>query len=303
MQMKKAVLREDLMKITGDVVQAMVLGQMLYWTKTLDKVNDWLFEENKRLAEADLPQHEYNYGWIWKSAKEMREDLMFAFSEDAIQRAFSSLTQTGLLMKRNNPVLKYDRKLHYRIDLLFLRRKLKESGWEMTDFILDSTPQDAVSIPQGAESMTLCAETITEIKVETSNKETPIVPNGDIGLLFPTEQLSTDSPRIANRSAMASRSNAIPGKTAEFQARANRLLGRRPTTNWSRNEIKAAANCFDTTEEEWKLLEGYYAHRGEKDYYCRTTMITLLNNWASEIDKARSKQAASEQEEWKPRVI
>jgi len=102
---------------------------------------------------------------------------------------------------------------------------------------------------------------------------------------------------------MASRSNAIPGKTAEFQARANRLLGRRPTTNWSRNEIKAAANWLDTTEEEWKLLEGYYAHRGEKDYYCRTTMITLLNNWASEIDKARSKQAASEQEEWKPRVI
>lgn len=121
--------------------------------------------------------------------------------------------------------------------------------------------------------------------------------------LFPTEQLSTDSPRIANRSAMASRSNAISGKTAEFQARANRLLGRRPTTNWSRNEIKAAANCLDTTEEEWKLLEDYYAHRGEKDYYCRTTMITLLNNWASEIDKARSKQNVKEVEDWKPRVI
>lgn len=176
-QMKKAVLREDLMKITGDITQAMVLGQMLYWTKTLDKVNDWLFEENKRLAEADLPQHEYNYGWIWKSAKEMREDLMFAFSEDAIQRAFSSLTQTGLLMKRNNPVLKYDRKLHYRIDLLFLRRKLKESGWEMTDFILDSTPQDAVSIPHGAESMTLCAETITEIKTKITNRELPLTPS------------------------------------------------------------------------------------------------------------------------------
>ena len=142
-----------------------------------------------------------------------------------------------------------------------------------------------------------------EEEVSKQIEETPIVPNGDTGLLFPTEQLSTDSPRIANRSAMASRSNAIPGKTAEFQARANRLLGRRPTTNWSRNEIKAAANWLDTTEEEWKLLESFYAHRGEKDYYCRTTMITLLNNWASEIDKARSKQAASEQEEWKPRVI
>jgi hypothetical protein len=54
-KMKKAVLREDMMALTQEVTQAMVLGQMLYWTKTLDKVNDWLFEENKRLAEVELP--------------------------------------------------------------------------------------------------------------------------------------------------------------------------------------------------------------------------------------------------------
>ena len=81
-QMKKAVLREDLMAITKDITQSMVLGQMLYWTKTLDQVNQLVFEENKRLAEDSLPQCEYNYGWIWKSAREMREDLMMAFTED-----------------------------------------------------------------------------------------------------------------------------------------------------------------------------------------------------------------------------
>ncbi len=123
--------------------------------------------------------------------------------------------------------------------------------------------------------------------------------------LFPTDSISTHSTTgdSLGRSSMDSRPSASTDYMARFKVRANRLLGRRPTTNWSRNEIKAAANWLDTTEEEWKLLEGYYAHRGEKDYYCRTTMITLLNNWASEIDKARSKQAASEQEEWKPRVI
>ena len=175
--MKKAVLREDLMKITDDVVQAMVLGQMLFWTKTLDKVNDWLFEENKRLAEYDLPQHEYNYGWIYKSAKQMREDLMNAFSEDAIQRAFASLTKSGVLLKRNNPLCGYDRKLQYRIDLILLRRKLKEIGWEMTDFVMDSIPQDAAFIPQGAESIPLYAGAIAEIKTESKNKELPLTPS------------------------------------------------------------------------------------------------------------------------------
>jgi hypothetical protein len=169
--MKKAVLREDMMALTQEVTQAMVLGQMLYWTKTLDKVNDWLFEENKRLSEVELPQHEYNYGWIYKSAREMREDLMNAFSEDAIQRAFSALVTKGVLMKRNNPIVRYDRKLQYRIDMVYLRRLLKDRGYEMTDFQLATIPQEAAFIPQGAVCITQGAETITEINTKIKNKE------------------------------------------------------------------------------------------------------------------------------------
>jgi len=174
--MKKAVLREDMMELTQDVTQALVLGQMLYWTKTLDKVNDWLFEENKRLAEVELPQHEYNYGWIYKSAREMREDLMNAFSEDAIQRAFSALVTKGVLMKRNNPIVRYDRKLQYRVDIVFLRRLLKDRGYEMTDFQLATIPQEAAFIPQGAVCMTQGAETITEINTKIKNIENPLTP-------------------------------------------------------------------------------------------------------------------------------
>jgi len=176
-RMKKAVLREDIMMLTQDVTQALVLGQMLYWTKTLDTVNNWIFEENKRLAESELPQHEYNYGWIYKSAREMREDLMCAFSEDAIQRAFSTLVTKGVFMTRSNPRVRYDRTLQYRIDLVFLRRLLKDRGYEMTDFQLATIPQDAVFIPQGAVSMPQDAEAITEIKTKIKNIEVkPLTP-------------------------------------------------------------------------------------------------------------------------------
>jgi len=176
-RMKKAVLREDIMMLTQDVTQALVLGQMLYWTKTLDTVNNWIFEENKRLAESDLPQHEYNYGWIYKSAREMREDLMCAFSEDAIQRAFSTLVTKGVFMTRSNPRVRYDRTLQYRIDLVFLRRLLKDRGYEMTDFQLATIPQEAVFIPQGAVSMPQSAEAITEIKTKIKNIEVkPLTP-------------------------------------------------------------------------------------------------------------------------------
>ena len=108
--------------------------------------------------------------------------------------------------------------------------------------------------------------------------------------LFPNNS-TNESAMIAERSSMDSRpKSAIPNKLAAFQTRANGLLGRRPATKWAANEIKAAANWLDTTDEEWELLEGYYANRGQDGYFCRKTMITLLNNWSSEIDKARSKQ-------------
>jgi hypothetical protein len=204
--MKKAVLREDMMELTQDVTQALVLGQMLYWTKTLDKVNDWLFEENKRLAEVELPQHEYNYGWIYKSAREMREDLMNAFSEDAIQRAFSALVTKGVLMKRNNPFVRYDRKLQYRIDIVFLRRLLKDRGYEMTDFQLATIPQEAAFIPQGAVCMTQGAETITETITKITNIEKPLTP-------FQGEE---ENSAVASHSSI--QSNLFPTNPSEANA-------------------------------------------------------------------------------------
>jgi hypothetical protein len=106
----------------------------------------------------------------------MREDLMNAFSEDAIQRAFSALVTKGVLMKRNNPFVRYDRKLQYRIDIVFLRRLLKDRGYEMTDFQLATIPQEAAFIPQGAVCMTQGAETITETITKITNKEKPLTP-------------------------------------------------------------------------------------------------------------------------------
>lgn len=109
----------------------------------------------------------------------------------------------------------------------------------------------------------------------------------------------TVEPRIANRSAMASRSLQSKDITAEFRNRANRLLGRREATNWSAGELKAAKANLETCEEDWKLLEKYYANRGKEGFYTRRSMLTLLNNWAGEIDKARAHHEEQTENEYK----
>lgn len=170
----------------------------------------------------------------------------------------------------------------------------------------DTSPASEVRVNPKVKS-DFTSECNRDTKVVTSREQPLPLHKGDeekVEELFPNEPSSApSSPMIAARSAMASRPKAIPENLTAFQARANRLLGRRESTKWASNEIKAAANWLDTSEEEWKLLEGFYANRGKDGYYCRTTMITLLNNWSSEIDKARSKQTKHEEESWKPTTI
>jgi hypothetical protein len=173
---RKVVLREDFMALTKDINQALVLSQMLYWTKKIDDLNDMILEENKRLAEHGQPQIEYFHGWIWKSARQMKDELFNSLSEDAIQRAFATLAEKGIFVKRRNPNFKYDRTLQYRIDLILLRRMLKDIGVDFTDFQLDSIPHCAESITQATVSTPCIAETIPEITIEITSKNNPLTP-------------------------------------------------------------------------------------------------------------------------------
>jgi hypothetical protein len=71
-----------------------------------------------------------------------------------------------------------------------------------------------------------------------------------------------------------------------FRLRVGALIKRRPTTQWSTKEIKALKEIFDfnTPEEDLVALEARYQ---SDDKYLRRELMTLLNNWNGEIDKAR----------------
>ena len=63
-------------------------------------------------------------------------------------------------------------------------------------------------------------------------------------------------------------------------------FGRQESTLWTIAEAEALERC-NPSEKELAGMEGYYAaDHGDKDYR-RTSVITLLNNWQSELDRAR----------------
>lgn len=80
-------------------------------------------------------------------------------------------------------------------------------------------------------------------------------------------------------------------KSNEIQIRLNKLFRRKDTTKWSDKELRAFKK-IDFNESDLVSIERYYLaeHESDKDYR-RRDVLTLLNNWTGELDRARN---------WKP---
>lgn len=75
----------------------------------------------------------------------------------------------------------------------------------------------------------------------------------------------------------------------ELVAIVNKWFRRRQTTKWSAKEMKSLKAVADLqpTDEEIAILDKYYsAEIPEKDDYRRRDVLTLLNNWQGEVDRA-----------------
>lgn len=74
---------------------------------------------------------------------------------------------------------------------------------------------------------------------------------------------------------------------AALRARIGSWFKRRPETSWSQKELKALKATFDlnTPESEILLLETRYRSGNQ---FLRRDILTLLNNWNTEIDRAKS---------------
>jgi len=79
-----------------------------------------------------------------------------------------------------------------------------------------------------------------------------------------------------------------------IQSRLGMLFRRRPTTRWSKDELKALAGIGEISEEDLKALEVYYtANMPDASNYRRRDLSTLLNNFNGEVDRARQYKPAT----------
>jgi len=115
------LLRQDLVALTGNHKQALLLSQLIYWS---ERTKDFM-----RYAVEELFCEEKNYGWIYKNAKELGDDALLMENENTVRRHMKKLIEKGWVEERRNPFHRWDRTYQYRVNLMKIYEDVRAIGF------------------------------------------------------------------------------------------------------------------------------------------------------------------------------
>jgi len=176
-KLKRAVIREELVLLTDDLVSAVLLGQLMYWHERTKDTDKYIVEETQRMASVQIDAKLLpTYGWIYKSAKEMLDETMLGCSERTINRALDMLVERGWVQRRTNPNYKWDRTYQYRVDLLLIQQALSLIGYHLEGYVFDDVciRRDDESSSQSDASSSRAVDAIPETTTETTTQTTSL---------------------------------------------------------------------------------------------------------------------------------
>lgn len=136
-KLKRVVIKEELVALTGDYRRAIILNQFLYWTDIKHEADKMLEEEIKiaRKNEEEV-KFEPQYGWIYKTSEQLSEEIMLGLSKSNIRKYIKELVEMGYILERKNPKYKWDRTLQYRVNLQKVADDLRELGYPLEGYSL-----------------------------------------------------------------------------------------------------------------------------------------------------------------------
>lgn len=198
-KIKKAVIREDLLSITNDFRKAIILNQFIYWSERVSDADKFIEKENEIARSNGENEKELFYGWIYKTAEELAEEVMLGLSASQIRRYINDLVKMGYISKRNNPKYKWDRTLQYRVNLVNIAKALKKNGYPLSEY--------KINIPDEKSTIThLCTINNAHEKNQSiaNERAIPEITNRDYNTennktkyAFPSEKCDTPSDKFS----------------------------------------------------------------------------------------------------------
>ena len=135
--LKRVVIKEELVTLTGDFRPALILNQFIYWIERMHDTDKYILEEKERALKEDM---EINIieskGWVYKTAEELNDELMIGMSIPTIRKYIKQLVEAGYLYQRKNPKYNWDKTLQYRVNLYKVQLDLAKLGYALEGYKL-----------------------------------------------------------------------------------------------------------------------------------------------------------------------
>lgn len=135
--LKRVVIKEELVELTGDFRSAIILNQFIYWTERMKDTDRYIEEEIERASKEDIKiDMDKSYGWIYKTTDELNEEVMLGMSAATIRKYIKQLIDAGYLKERKNPKYKWDKTMQYRVDIYKVQLELAKLGYALEGYKL-----------------------------------------------------------------------------------------------------------------------------------------------------------------------
>lgn len=250
--LKRVVIKEEFVKLTGDFKKAVILNQLIYWSQRVSDFDDFIKEENKRINNNDIDDKPtpLQCGWIYKKAQDLSDETMLGLSKQTIGRIMDNLCNHGWVEKRRNPRYKWDKTYQYRVNIMKIAVDLHRLGYVLQDYKIDIN-----------EVMRNSNLELQEIEMELCNNKN--------GTAIP--EIITENTKQRIKEHRVDYTNQLRLTFREFK---NLLYKREENINADAvNSMEYFTNCRNELYEEAKY--GY------------NTWLNLYENWLSTSDMNR----------------
>jgi hypothetical protein len=171
--LKRVVIKEEMVALTGNYIDAILLQQFVYWSERVRDFDKFIKQEIDRAEKYDpqyAPKIKATNGWIYKTSEELSNETMIGLSPSNTRKHIKSLVEKGWISERNNPKYKWDKTLQYRLDLIRLQSDLHKLGYSLEGYkvdvsafsvlengyseLEDQSPQNRKAIPETTTGIT-----------------------------------------------------------------------------------------------------------------------------------------------------
>jgi hypothetical protein len=147
-KLRRVVIKEELVALTGDPIEALILNQFIYWTEHMYGYDKYILEEKKRYEnEGQELNIQLTHGWIYKRAEDIADEIMFPMSKPTARKHMANLIEKGYLSERDNPSLRWDKTKQYRVNMKKVYNDLTAMGYPFDGWTIDEKTKTEDSEP------------------------------------------------------------------------------------------------------------------------------------------------------------